>query len=111
PNTPAGHELTYIRLVAQQTQAYSISIKNAAENANNMSTLYPENNSLSDQLKIVARLIAGGLKTPLYMVSIGGFDTHASQVDPNDTTKGMHSNLLKMLSEAIFAFQDDVNKL
>jgi uncharacterized protein (DUF1501 family) len=111
PNTPAGHELTYIRLVAQQTQAYSISIKNAADKANNISTLYPENNSLSDQLKIVARLIAGGLKTPLYMVSIGGFDTHASQVDPNDTTKGMHSNLLKMLSEAIFAFQDDVNKL
>ncbi|HYG15981.1 MAG TPA: hypothetical protein VEC12_09530, partial [Bacteroidia bacterium] len=41
PNTPAGHELTYIRLVAQQTQLYSAVIKDAAGKAATKSTLYP----------------------------------------------------------------------
>lgn len=111
PNTPAGHELTYIRLVAQQTEAYSIAVKQAAEKAQNKSTLYPANNRLAEQLKLVARLAAGGLKTPVYVVSIGGFDTHANQVDVNDTTKGLHANLLQQVSEAVFAFQDDCVKL
>ena len=38
---------------------------------------YPEDNSRADQLKIVARLIKGGLKTRVYMVSYNGFDTHS----------------------------------
>lgn len=111
PNTPAGHEITYIRQVAQQTEAYSIAIKDAAAKAQNLSALYPQNNSLADQLKLVARLIAGGLKTPVYVVSIGGFDTHANQVDATDKTLGTHANLLRQLSDAITAFQDDCNKL
>ncbi len=112
PNTPAGHELTYIRLVNQQTQKYSTAIKAAADLATNKSTLYPSNNSLADQLKIVARLVAGGLKTPVYMTSIGGFDTHSAQVSTtggNET--GFHANLLKQVSEAVFAFQDDLKLL
>jgi uncharacterized protein (DUF1501 family) len=111
PPTPAGHELTYIRLVAQQTEAYSVAIKNAAEKGNNLSTKYPNRNSLADQLKIVAKLISGGLKTPVYMVSIGGFDTHANQVDASDTAIGAHANLLTQVSEAISAFQDDCSRL
>lgn len=113
PNTPAGHELTYIRLVAQQTQLYSASIKDAATKATTKSTLYPTSgNSLADQLKIVARLIAGGLKTPVYMVSIGGFDTHAGQVATTGGTEtGAHAGLLKQLSDAVYAFQDDIKLL
>lgn len=113
PNTPAGHELTYIRLVAQQTDKYSKSIKDAAGKATNKSTLYPTSgNPLADQLKIVARLVAGGLKTPIYMVNIGGFDTHAAQVNAtggNET--GAHATLLQRVSEAIYAFQDDLKLL
>ncbi len=113
PNTPAGHELEYIRLVAQQTQEYSTTIKTAADKANNMSTKYPSSgNRLADQLKIVARLIAGGLKTPVYMVNIGGFDTHAGQVaTTGGTDTGVHANLLTQVSEAISAFQDDIKLL
>lgn len=113
PNTPAGHELTYIRLVAQQTDKYSTSIKNAAAKAANKSTLYPSSgNPLADQLKIVARLVAGGLKTPVYMVNIGGFDTHASQVNTTGGTEtGAHATLLQRVSEAIAAFQDDLKLL
>jgi uncharacterized protein (DUF1501 family) len=107
PNTPAGKELTYVRLVAQQTQQYSAVIKNAALKVTKQIT-YPTNNSLGDQLKIVARLISGGLKTRIYMVNYGGFDTHSLQVNSNDATTGSHANLLKNVSDAIKAFQDDL---
>ncbi|MDH3710905.1 MAG: DUF1501 domain-containing protein, partial [Cyclobacteriaceae bacterium] len=113
PDTPAGHELIYIRQIIQQTQVYLETIQNAASKANNLSPLYPEPgvNGLSDQLKIVAQLIAGGLKTKVYVVNIGGFDTHANQVVQGNPLQGAHANLLNRLSEAVFAFQDDLDKL
>lgn len=110
PSTPAGKELTYIRIIAQQTQQYSTVIKNAANTGKNLAT-YPTNNPLADQLKIVAKLIHGGLKTPVYMVSLGGFDTHSAQVDTADTAKGAHATLLQRLSDAIKVFQDDLKLL
>lgn len=110
PNTPAGKELKYVRLVSKQTQQYTVVVKNAANAVPTQGT-YPSNNSLADQLKIVARLIKGGLKTRVYMVSYGGFDNHSLQVDPNDHTIGTHANLLKNVSGAIKAFSDDCKGL
>ncbi|MEY3983990.1 MAG: hypothetical protein RL160_1549 [Bacteroidota bacterium] len=110
PATPAGKELTYIRTIAQQTQEYGTVIKAAANTGKNLAT-YPSNNPLADQLKIVAKLIHGGLKTPVYMVSQGGYDTHSAQVDTADTTKGAHATLLQRLSDAIKVFQDDLKLL
>lgn len=110
PNSPMGYELSYIRDVANQTNQYAQRIKNAAAAVTQQAS-YPTNNSLADQLKIVARLIKGGLKTRIYMVTIGGFDTHASQVVNTDTTIGAHANLLTNLSNAIKAFQDDLKFL
>ncbi|MBI1803927.1 MAG: DUF1501 domain-containing protein [Ignavibacteriae bacterium] len=111
PNTPAGHELTFIRQVAQQTQQYATVIQAAASKGKNYSTLYPSpnTNSVADQLKIVAQLIGGGLKTRLYIVNLGGFDTHSSQVDTTQgPATGQHANLLGKLSVAMTAFQDDL---
>ena len=111
PNTPAGHELTYVRLVLQQTQSYNDTVKTAAQAVTNKAT-YPANNSLGDQLKIVANLIAGGLQTPIYTVSIGGFDTHSSQVTSSGSTEtGNHADLWKKVSDAIAAFQSDCEQL
>ncbi len=110
PPTPAGKELSYIRLVGQQTQQYATVIKGAASLVPQQVT-YPANNSLADQLKIVARLVKGGLKTRIYMVSIGGFDTHSVQVNATDTTTGTHANLMGNLSGAIKAFIDDLQFL
>ena len=108
PNTPAGHELKFIRYIKQQTEVYTNIIKNAAQKAQNKSPLWPTTgNRLADQLKIVSRLIAGGLKTPIYIVNLGGFDTHSQQTDSSDPTKGNHANLLGFLSEAVNAFFDD----
>lgn len=109
PATPAGDALQYVRLVARQTNAYAGRITDAASKVTQQGT-YPANN-LADQLKIVARLIKGGLKTRVYMVSIGGFDTHASQTNTNDPLTGSHTTLLTRVSSAIKAFQDDLKGL
>lgn len=113
PSTPAGNELAFLRLMAQQTNQYATVIQNAAAKGTNKSNKYPTGGRqpLSDQLKIVAKLISGGLKTPVYMVSIGGFDTHSEQVDSTDHTVGSHGSLMQQLGDAIAAFQDDIKLL
>ncbi len=110
PNTPAGHELTFIRQVAEQTQVYSAAVRGANSRATNQAT-YPTSNTLADQLKIVARLIAGGLKTRVYVVTLGGFDTHSTQVDATDHTVGTHATLMGRISDAVGAFQQDLTLL
>lgn len=108
PDTPYGHELTFLRLLKQQTNAYTAVIA-AAYNSNTTLATYPTSNSLADQLKIVARLIKGGLKTPIYIVNHpNSFDTHSNQTNTADTTTGTHANLLSLLSKAISAFQQDL---
>lgn len=109
PNTPMGFELSYLRQVAKATNKYADRIRQAALAVPTQGT-YP-NNSLAAQLKIVARLIKGGLKTRVYMVSFGGFDTHANQVVATDTATGAHANLLSSVSSAIKAFMDDCKGL
>jgi uncharacterized protein (DUF1501 family) len=113
PATRAGDQLAYIREMAVKTDQYAGVIKKAAQKVTRQSDCYPPGgkNPLADQLKIVARLIAGGLKTRFYLVSMGGFDTHAKQTDNTDTTTGNHAKLLARLSEAINAFQDDLGGL
>lgn len=110
-NTPSDMELAYIRELTQQTNQYTSIVKTAAGNGKNLSSKYVTGNSLCDQLKIVAKLISGGLKTPVYMVNLGGFDTHGNQTDSSDTSIGTHASLLQKLSEGISSFQDDLKLL
>lgn len=110
PDTKAGDKLEYVRLVAKQSQLYGSRIKEAAQLSPEQIE-YPEDNSLANQLKVCARLIAGGLKTKLYLVNIGGFDTHDNQVNENDHTKGRHALLLERVSKAIGAFMQDCENL
>ncbi len=65
------------------------------------STPFPADNSLADQLQMVARLIgvrsALGMHRQVFYVSVGGYDTHAAQLDE-------HPWLLGQLSQALHAF-------
>lgn len=110
PDTRAGERLEYVRLVAKQSQVYGAVVKEAADKVTTQGN-YPADNWLAEQLKIVARLIAGGLKTKLYLVEYGGFDTHDNQVNWNDHTQGEHANLLGQVSQAIGAFMKDCDGL
>jgi uncharacterized protein (DUF1501 family) len=118
-DTP-GQKLAYIREVQRQTDKFGDVIKAAGDKGKNLSTLYPSttvgtttsiNNGLARDLSIVAKLISGGLKTRIYWVNIGGFDTHANQVTATDKTQGTHATLLKTVSDSIYAFLDDCKKL
>jgi uncharacterized protein (DUF1501 family) len=110
PNNDYGTELTFLRLMKDQSNAYASRITASYNAQLTLSTMYATSgNSLSDQLKVVARLIGGGLKTPVYVVNHpDSFDTHADQVVAGNTTTGNHANNLAKLSVAISAFQDDI---
>lgn len=99
PATLAGDELAFLKQIASSSIQYSSVIRDAANKAKNTYT-YP-NTNLAKQMSIIARLIAGGLETPVYLANIGGFDTHANQ-------KTQHANLWKTISEAVSAFQNDI---
>ncbi len=109
-NDARGKELAYIRTIARQSQKYADEIVNAYAGGNANGS-YPLNNYLGDIFKAIARLIHGGLKTRMYLVQLYGFDTHSDQVDKLDRHTGMHNNLLTLLSDAIFAFQKDLERL
>ncbi len=102
-------ELAFVKDVIRQTNAYSSKVIDAFKKGTNIET-YPDN-SLAAQLKIVANLISGGLKTKIYVVSQGGYDTHANQVVAGDTVNGSHTDLLTILGDAIEVFQKDLVKL
>ena len=106
PDTPMGNELTYLRGVARTTNKYASTIEAAAKKVT-VQQPYPDDR-LAAQLKTVARLIAGGLKTKIYFVTASGFfDTHGGQVNAGDPTTGQHAELLKNLSGSISAFMND----
>lgn len=100
PETFGGDELSFIRQVDQNSFQYAEVIQNAANNGSN-SVEYPQS-QLSQQLSIIARLISGGMYTPIFLAHHYGYDTHADQI-------GAHSNLLTELSSTISAFLNDLN--
>jgi uncharacterized protein (DUF1501 family) len=60
--------------------------------------------ALANNLKLVARFIAGGLPTRIFYVSQGGYDTHTGQ-------RGAQDNRLRELSDAVKAFTDDLTSI
>lgn len=107
PCCDAGDLVSFIRRQQVLAVGYSAEIKQAADAGANLA-VYPTQNKLADQLKIVARLIHGGLKSKIYFVSIDGFDTHSGQAESIDVTTGTHANLLKQLGDAVKAFYADL---
>ncbi|USQ03177.1 DUF1501 domain-containing protein [Aquirufa antheringensis] len=99
PATLAGDELAFLKQVSSTSIQYSTVIRDGALKGAN-SVTYPATN-LAKQLGIVAKLISGGLETPVYLCTIGGFDTHANQLN-------QHANLWKQISDAVTAFQKDL---
>ena len=102
PSDRKGEKLKYVQLIAKQSNLYSKEVKKAYESSTTAHN-YP-NTNLGRQLEIAGRLISGGLNTRIYMVELGGFDTHDSQVESSDNTKGQHSVLLKDLNDSVTAF-------
>ena len=105
PDTAYGHEISYVRRVANDAFRYGKAIYAAAESGRNeVSYSGPNDNWLAYKLSVVARLIKGNLGARVYHVSFGGFDTHGSQ----GATYGRHATLLGRLAEAVPMFLQDL---
>jgi uncharacterized protein (DUF1501 family) len=109
PKSDYGLELTFLRLMKDQSNAYRDTIQKAYNVPQPQSATYPIKNELADQLKIVAKLINGGLQTPIYIVNHPKtHDTHEGQVAEIDKRTGKQAENLMILSQAIGAFQEDL---
>lgn len=106
-----GSHMEYLATLIVQANAYGAEINDAANSGNTLSTMYDPNNPLAVQLQYVAQMISGGLESKVYILNVNGFDTHGDQVTSTDTTVGTHADLMKKLSDAIEAFQDDLSLL
>jgi hypothetical protein len=82
--------------------------------------------TLSQQLQMVARLIAAGrtaaanggfgMKRQIFFCQVGGYDLHTGQTNyssttPNNVLLGAHTNLLAELSQSMYAFQRAMEQL
>ena len=108
PDDNVGVKLRYIDLVKYQSNEYTSTVKNAYEQSE--LTHEYEESDFGEQFDIMTRLILGGLNTRIYMVTLGGFDTHDTQVDPSDNTKGEHAYLLKELNDKVLTFFQNLDE-
>ena len=108
PVSDYGRELEYIMGVESNIGTYAQRITEVFNaGSNSASVTYPFY-YLADQLKTIARLINGGCRTKIYLVNIGGFDTHVDQVDSGNAAIGEHANRLRELADSVMAFQNDL---
>jgi uncharacterized protein (DUF1501 family) len=94
-----GSALDFLERTALDAQISSDKIRGIASRVENKAT-YP-GSQLGNSLKLVAKLIGGGLPTRVFYVSQGGYDTHTNQT-------GAHERLLKDLGDSVKAFVDDM---
>ena len=98
PDVQPGSQESFLMRTALDAQVTSDRIRAAV--AKQPLVRYP-GNQLSKQLQTVAAMIRDGMKTRVYYVSMGGFDTHANQ-------PGSHGNLMRQLGDSLLAFQKDL---
>jgi uncharacterized protein (DUF1501 family) len=95
----SGSALDFLERTALDAQVSSDKIRAISNKVENKA-VYP-GSPLANALKLVARLIGGGLPTRIFYVSQGGYDTHTNQVPTQD-------RLLKDLGDSVHAFVEDM---
>jgi len=94
-----GRAVDFISRTALDAQHSSDEVRAIAAKVQN-TAVYP-GSQLGGSLKLVAKLIGGGLPTRIYYVSQGGYDTHTNQVNSQQ-------RLLGDLADSVKAFTDDL---
>lgn len=119
--SPYGKELNWILGLEDKTQDYAKRLYEVYAKAPESTVVYPDlypfdgagntRNPLSGQLQIISKLLDGGgdgVKTKVFLLRIGGFDTHAGQVETYDPTLGSHAAKMYHITTAMQAFQNDL---
>ena len=99
PVAHSGSVLNFLERTSLDAQLSSDKIRAIAARTSN-SASYPAS-ELGNSLKLVAKLIAGGLPTRVYYVSQGGYDTHTNQLNT-------HERLMRDLGDCVQAFAGDL---
>jgi uncharacterized protein (DUF1501 family) len=94
-----GRAIDFITRTALDAQHSSDEIRGIAARVQNQA-VYPSS-PLASSLKLVAKLIGGGLPTRVYYVSQGGYDTHTNQLPTQQ-------RLLQDLGDSMKAFVTDM---
>ena len=94
-----GRAVDFISRTAMDAQHSSDEVRAIAARVQNQA-VYPQS-QLGGSLKMVAKLIGGGLPTRIYYVSQGGYDTHTNQL-------ASQQRLLGDLAGSVKAFTDDL---
>ncbi len=95
----SGSVLDFLERTALDAQVSSDEIRAISSRTENKATYPPS--QLGNSLKLVAKLIGGGLPTRIFYVSQGGYDTHTNQV-------GAQERLLKDLGDSVKSFCEDM---
>jgi len=93
--------LDFIKFTQVNARHSRVTIEEAARSYRSLSD-YPQT-QLGRRLRLIAAGIAENLPARIYYTSLGSFDTHANQ-------RQQHFNLLQQFSEALSAFQNDIEK-
>ena len=99
PTRHTGSVLDFLERTALDAQVSSDEIRRVAGSVSNAAT-YP-GSQLGNSLRLVAKLIGGGLPTRIFYVSQGGYDTHTNQANTQE-------RLLKDLGDSVKSFVDDM---
>jgi uncharacterized protein (DUF1501 family) len=95
----SGSAIDFLERTALDAQISSDKIRDIAGRVENKA-VYP-NSQLANSLKLVAKLIGGGLPTRIFYASQGGYDTHTNQV-------GTQQRLLQDFGDSMKAFYEDM---
>jgi uncharacterized protein (DUF1501 family) len=107
------NEYNFVQDIASRSNKYAQRVKAAYALGKPKLTANYKGDSFALQMANCAALIAGGLNTNVYVVSLGGFDTHVSQIinDGTNFNTGAQPSLLNQFSDAIAQFMYDMVKL
>ncbi len=104
-------EYAFVSDIANRSNVYAQRVKDAYTNGKAKLKGNYASDGFAQQMGSVAALIAGGLDTRVYVVGVGGFDTHVNQASDDHSGTGAHANLLGQVADAIAQFQYDLLQL
>lgn len=93
--------LAFVNRTAMDAQVASQKVRKAVSSRNE-TDWGAARSGLGNQLQMVAKMIRAELPTRVFYVAMGGFDTHANQLNN-------HKNLMDQFAQAMKAFYDELD--
>lgn len=100
-------EFNFAHVIAEQSEKYAEAVKTAYDiGKSKVKVNYSE--GLAQKFRVISALIAGGLQTKVFFVSLSNFDSHAQQMQVDYL--GAHYTLLNNVARGVCEFLDDADQ-